>query len=202
MFERWYPLAVRFEGLKKAPELFVTSHRVFVICRGNNLFHILPVCGRKLPLDLMLNGLVARILSCVYLISFPHEASQWGDTYCRPFLELVNLCGMKRLIPEVDSSQKLDYNSFIDRSQSVECTTVYKFRHVFFKATPVYFSKQGNHSAFLCVDCCFDITIKNTASWSLIAGMTRVLIRRLSFLVTNKSKSFLPHVGLVRSVDL
>ena len=45
------------------------------------------------------------------------------DTYCRPFLELVNLCGMKRLIPEVDSSQKLDYNSFIDTSQSVECTT-------------------------------------------------------------------------------
>ena len=45
------------------------------------------------------------------------------DTYCRPFLELINLCGMKRLIPEVDSSQKLDYNSFIDRSQSVECTT-------------------------------------------------------------------------------
>ena len=79
---------------------------------------------------------------------------------------------------------------------------VYIFRHVFFKATSVYFSIQGNHPAFLCVDCCFDITIKNTASRSLIAGMTRVFIIGLSFLVTNKSKSFLPHVGLVRSVDL
>ena len=46
-----------------------------------------------------------------------------GDTYGRPFLELVNLCGTNRLIPEVNSTQKLDNRSSIDRSQSVECTT-------------------------------------------------------------------------------
>ena len=45
------------------------------------------------------------------------------DTYGRQFLELVNLCGINRLIPEVNSSRKLDHKSFIDGSQSVECTT-------------------------------------------------------------------------------
>ena len=46
-----------------------------------------------------------------------------GDTYGRPFLELVNLCGMNRLIPEVNSTLKLNHKSSIDRSQSGECTT-------------------------------------------------------------------------------
>ena len=37
---------------------------------------------------------------------------------------------------------------------------VYIFRHVFFKATPVCFSTQGNRPAFLFIACCFDITLK------------------------------------------
>ena len=120
MFERWYSLAVRFGVLKQAPETFVSSHQVFVVHWGNNLFHILPVCSRKLLLDFMLNGLVAGILYCAWIIPFPHEAFlNEGDIYGRPFLELVNLCGMNRFTSEVNSSRKLDHKSSTDRSQSL-----------------------------------------------------------------------------------
>ena len=57
---------------------------------------------------------------------------------------------------------------------------VYIFRHVFFKSTSVYFSIQGNHPAFLCVDCCFDITIKNsimiTNSWDDVSLYYRTVV--------------------------
>ena len=43
--------------------------------------------------------------------------------YHTDFLEITNLCGMNRLIPEVNSSQKVDHKSFINRSQSVEWMT-------------------------------------------------------------------------------
>ena len=45
----------------------------------------------------------------------------------RPLLELVNLCGLNLLIPEVNSSRKLDHKSFIDRSQSEECRVESKY---------------------------------------------------------------------------
>ena len=55
---------------------------------------------------------------------FPHEAFlNEGDIYGRPFLELVNLCGMNCFTSEVNSSRKLDQKSSTDRSQSLECTT-------------------------------------------------------------------------------
>ena len=53
-----------------------------------------------------------------------------GGTYtCNssPFLELANLCGLNLLIPEVNSSRKLDHRSFIERSQSGECTIESKY---------------------------------------------------------------------------
>ena len=103
----WYPLAVRFGVLKQSPESFVSSHRVFSIRRGNNLFHILPVWGAKLLLD---------FIACSSSLFLLRRFSE-GDTYGRPFLELVNLCGMDRLTPEVNSSRKLDHKSSIDRSQ-------------------------------------------------------------------------------------
>ena len=46
-----------------------------------------------------------------------------GNIYGRPFLELVNLCGMNRFTSEVNSSRKLDHKSSTDRSQSLEWTT-------------------------------------------------------------------------------
>ena len=74
---------------------------------------------------------------------------------------------------------------------------VFIFRHVFFKAIPVCFSIQGNHPAFCLVNVALILPSKNTASWSLIPGMTWVLTIRLSLLVINKSTTFLPRVGLV-----
>ena len=71
------------------------------------------------------------------------------------------------------------------------------FRHVFFKAIPVCFSIQGNHPAFCLANVALILPSKNTASWSLIPGMTWVLTIRLSLLVINKSTTFLPRVGLV-----
>ena len=50
-----------------------------------------------------------------------------GDTYGRPFGELVNLCAINRWILEVNSSRKLDPKSPIDRSLSVECTTEFTY---------------------------------------------------------------------------
>ena len=76
---------------------------------------------------------------------------------------------------------------------------VYIFRHVFFKAIPVCFSTQRNHPAFCLVIVALILPSTNTASWSLIPGMTWVLIIRLSLLVINKSTTFLPRVGLVIS---
>ena len=59
----------------------------------------------------------------------------------------VHVRGTNHLIPEVNSSQKLDHKkSFFDRPQAVQCTT---------ESTCL----QGNHPAFLFVDCCFDITL-------------------------------------------
>ena len=118
----------------------------------------------------------------------------------RPFLELVNLCGLNLLIPEVNSSQKLDHKSFIDRSQSEECTI--ESNHLdMCSLTP-------SQSAFLYKEtilriCVLIVTLilpsTNTASWSLKPGMTWVLMIRLSLLDINKSKTFLPCVGLVIS---
>ena len=76
---------------------------------------------------------------------------------------------------------------------------VFIFRHVFFKAIPVCFSIQGNNPAFCLVNVALILPSKNTASWSLIPGMTWVLTIRLSLLVINKSTTFLPRVGLVIS---
>ena len=121
------------------------------------------------------------------------------DTYSRQFLELVNLCGINRLIPEVNSSRKLDHKSFIGRSQSVECTTESSYLDMCSKSIPVCFSIQGNHPAFCLVNVALILPSKNTASWSLIPGMTWVLTIRLSLLVINKSTTFLPRVGLVIS---
>ena len=103
------------------------------------------------------------------------------DTYSRQFLELVNLCGINRLIPEVNSSRKLDHKSFIDRSQVVDCTTE------FFKASQSAFLYKGTILQFLFVECCFDIPSTNTALWSLIhvPRMTWVLMISLSLLVTS-----------------
>ena len=39
----------------------------------------------------------------------------------------VHVCGINRLIPEVNSSRKLDHKSFIDISQSEECTIESKY---------------------------------------------------------------------------
>ena len=61
-----------------------------------------------------------------------------------PFLELVNLCGLNLLIPEVNSSRKLDHKSFIDRSQSEECTIESKHLDMC--------SLRPFQSAFLCND--------------------------------------------------
>ena len=118
-----------------------------------------------------------------------------------PFLELVNLCGLGLLIPEVNSSRKLDHKSFIDRSQTEECTIESKYLDMC--------SLRPSQSAFLYNGtilwiCLLIVTLilpsTNTSSWSLKPGMTfRVLMIRLSLLDINKSKTFLPQVGLVTS---
>ena len=59
-----------------------------------------------------------RRLSLFLMRHFSEE-----DIYGRPFLELVNLCGMNRFTSEVNSSRKLDHKSSTDRSQSLECMT-------------------------------------------------------------------------------
>ena len=105
-----------FGVLKQALKTFVSSHRVFFVRWGYNLFHILPVCGPKLLLDFMLNDLVAGIFLACSLSLFLVRRFSEGNTYGRPFLELVNLCGINRWIPEVNSSRKLDPKSSIDRS--------------------------------------------------------------------------------------
>ena len=69
-------------------------------------------------------------LACsVSLFSIRHFSEV--DTYGRPFLELVNLCGMNRLIPEVNSSLKLNNKSSIDRSVSRMHDRGHIFRHEF-----------------------------------------------------------------------
>ena len=155
MFERWYPLAVTFGVLKQAPETFASSHRVFFVRWGINLVHILPVCGTKLLLDFMLNG-----LPCVQLIHFPHEAFQWRGHICQAiswarkpmWFESLDTRGqfLSKTRPQIIYWQ-ITVSRMHDR--------VYIFRQVFLKAIVVCFSVQGNHLTFLFVDCCFDITL-------------------------------------------
>ena len=123
-----------------------------------------------------------------------------GDTYGRPLLELVNLCGMNCLIPEVNSSRKLDHKTFIDKSQSAECTTVTTYLDTCsLRPSESAFLYKGNILCFCLLIIALILSSTNTASWSLIPGMTWVLMIRLSLVVINKSKTFLPCLGLVTS---
>ena len=70
----------------------------------------------------------------------------------------MHTCSINHLIPEVNSSPKLDHKSFIDRSQVVECTTE------FFKASHAAFLYKGTILQFLFVECCFDIYTLNKHS--------------------------------------
>ena len=74
---------------------------------------------------------------------------------------------------------------------------VYIFRDVFLKAIPVCFSIQGNHPAFLFVNCCFDITLNKHSitisnTWDDLSLDDKTVV-----LAINKCKTFLPRVGLV-----
>ena len=88
-----------------------------------------------------------------------------GGTYtCNssPFLELVNLCGLNLLIPEVNFSWKLDHKSFIDRLQSEECMIESKYLDMCsLRPTQSAFLYKGTiRTVNLFFDCYFDITLK------------------------------------------
>ena len=94
-------------------------------------------------------------------------------TYGRPFLELVNLCGMNRWIPEVNSSRKLDPKSSIDRSQSVECTTESTYVDMcFLRPSQSAFLYKGTILRFCLLIVNLILPSTNTATWSPIPGMT------------------------------
>ena len=144
--------------------------------------------------------LIARIILRVAYAVSSWGISMRGTHYSILFLELVNLCGLNLLIPEVNSSRKLDHKSFIERSQSEECMIESKYLDMC--------SLRSSQSAFLYKGtilriCLLIVTLilpsTNIASWSLKPGMTWVLMIRLSLLDINKSKTFLPGVGLVIS---
>ena len=59
---------------------------------------------------------------------------------------------MNRLIPEVNSSRKVDHKSFIDRSQSVECMTESKYFDVLFKVSQSAIQYKGTWPGILFVD--------------------------------------------------
>jgi len=129
-----------------------------------------------------------------------------GTHNSSPFLEFVNLCGLNLLIPEVTSSQKLlDHKSFIDRSQSEECTIESKYLDMCsLRSSQSAFLYKGTiRTVNLFVHCYFDITLNKhsimiTKTWDDFLDDKTVMIR-LSLLDINKSKTFLPRVGLVIS---